>query len=780
VLAQQAARDARSRELIASALATKDRDGSLAKLLAVEAAKGVGAPTRELTSVLHQVLAADPIVARYTWPKDHPAPGLFTSLSQDGKLLVATGTARVEVADPRTGKVLWSWPSRDLGLAPDTDLMSGGLFSADGTEVITGLWWGKPDVAPPAGISLGVANWNAQTGELKRTIHVGPCGAAVPTLARNRALVWTPLPGPDGKTGCHWPDDGIAPLSVLDLATGSMTALADRATYNLANGTLSGDGRFAGFDLMEAGTCGASCFTSVVLDLDHGRKRVFRLEQEHGATSALYARQLNEDGTLFVYGDRPTYVYRIVDGAATRIATWTGTGGNSDNPVFDPTDQTILQTSRDGTLRRWDPMTGQILSSWSAVGSGPTSVAADGRTVLVTNQVSGTAVLLDIGDRGDLGQVESCRDFTMGGSLRARAGVAAFGENCPDGHTVVQVVDPQQRTTVAKWRGWWSQDLAISPDGRLFVSQEAGRFPIVGPLVVANIATGMPVVALQGACQWDSGAPPDKQTGCETYPKTPFAFGLPSASLRWSPDGTMIAAISNTSGDPQDGHLIVWNALDGRLIYGDTETGVYQVAFTPDSQGLVESMNSQLTGAVVKMRSTATWTVVRQAKLDTSVFGIDQLGLVGFTADGSTILGVGGFGAGQDSTLIWLDSATLKITKTVAHAHNGSVKSMALSPDGSLMATGASDGILRVWDTETGALSQQMDFGGREVQGVAFIDNRHLAVTPQGADLLIMTVDPAELEGIVRASLIRTFTATECTTYNIDPCPTLEQMRAGN
>lgn len=103
---------------------------------------------------------------------------------------------------------------------------------------------------------------------------------------------------------------------------------------------------------------------------------------------------------------------------------------------------------------------------------------------------------------------------------------------------------------------------------------------------------------------------------------------------------------------------------------------------------------------------------------------------------------------------------------------------MALSPDGSLMATGASDGLLRIWDAVTGELKQQMDFGGPEVQGVAFIEDRHLAVTPMGGGLLIMTVDPAELADTVRTSLTRTFTATECATYAIDPCPTLELMRA--
>jgi WD40 repeat protein len=104
---------------------------------------------------------------------------------------------------------------------------------------------------------------------------------------------------------------------------------------------------------------------------------------------------------------------------------------------------------------------------------------------------------------------------------------------------------------------------------------------------------------------------------------------------------------------------------------------------------------------------------------------------------------------------------------------------MALSPDGSLMATGASDGILRVWDTKTGALEQQMDFGGAQVQGVAFVDDRHLAVATSATGLLFMTVDPAELADTVRASLTRTFTTRECSTYHIDPCPSLEELRAG-
>ncbi len=109
--------------------------------------------------------------------------------------------------EDRDGAVVLA--DRDVGLRPETTSWAVAWFSADGTEVIAGLWWGKADVAPPAGITLGVAIWNAQTGELKRTIDVGPCGGAVPAVSRSRALVWTPFPGPDGQTGCHWPDDGI-------------------------------------------------------------------------------------------------------------------------------------------------------------------------------------------------------------------------------------------------------------------------------------------------------------------------------------------------------------------------------------------------------------------------------------------------------------------------------------------------------------------------------------------------------------------------------------------
>jgi WD40 repeat protein len=677
--------------------------------------------------------------------------------------------------------VLWSYSTADVGAASEEGVIGPAWFSADGSHVIAGLYWGtpiSPDVAPPSGVVLGAMIWDAHSGKLERQIDLGPCGGEVTAVSESRLLVWTPLPGPDGRTGCHWPPDGEEKVEAVDLVTREAKVLSDRARWT-GGGTLSGDGRFAAFEDTDS-----AASMSVVVDTTT-RKRVFELSFDPISVQYLYARRLNHDGTLLMYGDRPTKTYEIVRGpAAAPIAQLPGLGGEGAFAEFDPSGTTWYQTSRDGTLRVWDPTTGQVLSTWPAVGGGRPSVAADDRTLLVGDALTRTAALLDIGPRGDLGQVQTCGGFVPAGSLDVRNGLAAFLETCGDpadnGNGRVQVVDVGARTLLASLPGWAAQELAIAPDGGSFVSQEVKSPSLVGPMMVATMPTGAPVVELQGVCWQDQllSAPGDEQPGCHPFPEEPFPFS--AWDVEWSPDGRMIAA-TDLRGNYPGAYLVVWDARDGDVLFkrptdavDGAYPGVYRIIFTPDSK----SLDLSLSDGVVEMWSTETWTKVTRTQLDTSVFGVDALGFIGFTPDASTILAVGGLNAGGNGSLFWLDAATLQITKKVENAHTGSPKSMALSPDGPLMATGASDGILRVWDAVTGELKQQMDFGGSQVQGLAFIDDRHVAVGLTGAGLLFMTVDPAELLQTVRASLTRTFTATECATYGIEPCPTLEEIRA--
>ncbi len=486
-------------------------------------------------------------------------------------------------------------------------------------------------------------------------------------------------------------------------------------------------------------------------------------------------------------GDNPTLAYDVT---RPEFAGVPGpTGGDVTYTEFDRTGATVYETFVNRTLRHWDPRTGDVLGTWQAVGNGRPSVAADGRTVLVPDLSSATGVLLDSGTRGELGQLQTCPGFTLHGSLEVRGDLAAFGEFCGGldaGIGTIQIVDLRQRTLLASLPGWFAQDLAISPDGKSFVSQEWSTRDIEGPLKVADLQTGSLVVELTDVCRWDNSVTnqnrPDQQPGCHPYPQTPFPFLIAAGGAKWSPDGRMIAAIGQHDVG-LDAELVVWDAHDGHVLYKrptdpKIKINVGQITFTPDSKRLVVSYNT----GVVEALSADTWTTVTTTQLDASAFPVGQLGFVGFTPDGSTILAIAGFGPSENASLLWLDAETLQIKglpAPVPDLHSGfAVFESALSPDGSLMATGgAVDGIVRIWDTRTGERKQQMDFGELRVQGIAFVDNGHLAVTPQGGGLLIMTVDPAELAATVRASLTRTFTAEECTTYGIDPCPTLEQMR---
>jgi len=59
-----------------------------------------------------------------------------------------------------------------------------------------------------------------------------------------------------------------------------------------------------------------------------------------------------------------------------------------------------------------------------------------------------------------------------------------------------------------------------------------------------------------------------------------------------------------------------------------------------------------------------------------------------------------------------------------------------------------------------------------------FIDDRHLLVIGQGGRALVMTIDVPELTEVARSRVTRGLTPKECTTYHLDPCPTLEQIRS--
>ena len=152
---------------------------------------------------------------------------------------------------------------------------------------------------------------------------------------------------------------------------------------------------------------------------------------------------------------------------------------------------------------------------------------------------------------------------------------------------------------------------------------------------------------------------------------------------------------------------------------------------------------------------------------------------VGYSGDGSTIYLVDR-PLTADATLVAMDLDDFDVERTRGGLTDGQVKSSAISPDRSLIATGTADGYVRIWDAETFDLLQEIFVADTQVQGLAFVSDDHLAVAPEDGNILVYTLDVDELISLARQSLSRGFTPEECEKYNFgDDCPTLEELAAG-
>ena len=84
--------------------------------------------------------------------------------------------------------------------------------------------------------------------------------------------------------------------------------------------------------------------------------------------------------------------------------------------------------------------------------------------------------------------------------------------------------------------------------------------------------------------------------------------------------------------------------------------------------------------------------------------------------------------------------------------HMGSIYSLAMSPDGKTMASGAERGDLKFWDPETGKVKTTADLRSGEIQSVAWSpDGSVLAAAQNYTEALVKLVDPAS--GDVKATL---------------------------
>jgi len=120
---------------------------------------------------------------------------------------------------------------------------------------------------------------------------------------------------------------------------------------------------------------------------------------------------------------------------------------------------------------------------------------------------------------------------------------------------------------------------------------------------------------------------------------------------------------------------------------------------------------------------------LRGGKLERSLKGHQRsINVLGFTATGELVSGDAG---GWVRVWSWPKGKLIH----ELHGHDGPVYTLGSSPDGSLIASGARDGTICVWSTESGELVHCLEVGRRGVALVFSADGEHL-VTGRGGDTL--------------------------------------------
>jgi WD40 repeat protein len=301
---------------------------------------------------------------------------------------------------------------------------------------------------------------------------------------------------------------------------------------------------------------------------------------------------------------------------------------------------------------------------------------------------------------------------------------------------------------------------------------------------IVDVPTWGNGVQLQGLCEFRPFVEVDPAPPCQSFPETPFAMKPWRGA--WSPDGRLIALTS----DEPEAFVAVWDTASGALIANSAThqlidpaapdapfSGAFDVTFLPDSSQLLISARRSVDDWYVRGISTETWTVEATREVEGSML---RLAFVGFSDDAATLYVVSGwtnaFGGG--GSLHAFDAGTLEdVRPAVSGLHDGELWAIAISPDGSSIATGATDGTLRVWDAATGRLTHELSFAPQHVVTVGFVDENRLAAGLVDATVHLVAIDPDQLLDIVADSLTRGYTDAECERFNFETCPTLEEMR---
>ena len=416
-------------------------------------------------------------------------------------------------------------------------------------------------------------------------------------------------------------------------------------------------------------------------------------------TSAVKCLAFSPDGNLLASADnegtillwhRSTGAQKVL----TRGLKWVS------NLVFSPDGKTIA-SGRVGTIRFWDTITGEEKDAFTGLPAniGDLSFSPDGKTIVSVTGDGKICILDRITGEPQKTFAVPITDSVFSITFSPDGKIVAIGSR--DGNIYLSDLNTGELKFTLTGHSEDVERVTFSPDGKILASSSY----LDETVRIWDVHTGEPRRTLT------------EHTG-------------DIEGLAFSPDGKTL--VSSGSGD---GTIRFWDVRTGNQKH--TVTGhadyVYSVAFNPDGKFFASGYADG---------SIRFWDAETGLHLKTFKKGYEASGLV-FSEDGKTLA----YAEGLD---IHLQDAGTGEEKMLLTGHEWGMHSMALSPDGDILASGSEDMTIRLWNMHNGEHKKTLNGHKHRVYSVAFSpDGKTLASGSDDNTIRLWNVDTGETERIL-------------------------------